>query len=86
MRSCESSDSQGQISQVEMLRDSARSVMRRHMVQAMQVVRTASELLDSDAPDLDAYEARFREATDLSNVAAGRATPVAAPWRGPQCR
>ncbi|MFO7892818.1 MAG: Spy/CpxP family protein refolding chaperone [Longimicrobiales bacterium] len=53
-----------QVTELETLRDSAQSTMRQHMMQGMQVMHAASEQLGSDSPDLDAYEARVREATN----------------------
>lgn len=60
---------ESQVAQLETLRASARSTMQQHMMQGMQVMRAASEHLDSDSPDLDAYEARLREATNHMVVA-----------------
>lgn len=65
-----------QIAQLEALRDSARATMRRHMLQGMQGMRAASELLTADSPDLDAYGAQLREAMNhmtLAHVAMARA-------------
>lgn len=55
---------ENQVAELEMLRDSVQSAMSQHMMQGMQLMRTASAMLDSDTPDLDAYEARLREATN----------------------
>lgn len=65
-----------QVTELETLRDSARSTMRQHMMQGMQVMRAAAELLSSDSPDLDGYETRLREATNhmvLAHTAMARA-------------
>ena len=53
-----------QVAQLEMLRDSARTTMRQHMMQGMQGMRAASRLLTSDSPDLEAYAAQLRESMD----------------------
>ncbi len=53
-----------QVEQLEPLRDSATAAMRQHMMQGMQSVRSAGELLASASPDMEAYEARLREAAD----------------------
>ncbi|MFO8174647.1 MAG: Spy/CpxP family protein refolding chaperone [Gemmatimonadota bacterium] len=53
---------ENQVAELEMLRDSVQPTMGQHMMQGMQLMQAASAMLDSDAPDLDAYEARLREA------------------------
>ena len=69
-----------QVTQLETLRDSARSTMRQHMMQGMQVMHAASGMLSSDSPDLDAYETRLRQAADhmvLAHTAMARAAVAA---------
>lgn len=51
-----------QVQRLEALRDRARMEAMPHMHQAMMAQRAAAETLDADDPDLDAYEARLREA------------------------
>ena len=55
---------ESQVDRLETLRDTVRSTMRQHMMQGMQVMHAASGMLESDSPDLDAYESRLREATN----------------------
>ncbi len=43
----------GQITELETLRGTVRSTVQQHMMQGMQVMRAASDLLSSDSPDLD---------------------------------
>lgn len=65
-----------QVTRLEALRESTRQQMHGHMMEGMQTMRSAWELLDSDSPDLDAYEARLREASDhmvLAHTAMARA-------------
>lgn len=66
-----------QVAELETMLDSApSSTMRQHMTQGMQVMHAASEVLTSDSPDLDAYEARLREAKEhmvLAHTAMARA-------------
>lgn len=65
-----------QVTQLEALRDSAAQQMRQHMMQGMQTMRAASELLDPASTDLEGYEAQLREASNhmvLAHTAMARA-------------
>lgn len=66
-----------QVERLQGIRDAAREAMQQHMQQAMQAGKAAGELLGGASPDLDAYQARLREAADhgvLADVAMARAT------------
>lgn len=66
-----------QVERLEAIRESARSGMRQHMMQGMQSMQAAQELLAGDSPDLDAYEERLREAANhmvLAHTAMAGAT------------
>lgn len=56
--------SEDQVAKLEALQESTRQEMHPHMMQGMQAMRSASDLLDSDSPDLGAYEAQLREGTN----------------------
>jgi Spy/CpxP family protein refolding chaperone len=56
--------SEDQVERLEALRDSAQAGMHSHMMQAMQSVSVAGEVLAAPSPDLEAYEAALREAAD----------------------
>lgn len=67
---------ENQVTQLEALRDSAQSRMRGHMMQGMQAVQSASDLLNPGTTDLEAYEARLRGASNhmvLAHTAMARA-------------
>lgn len=64
-----------QVRRLEALRDRAQTEAMPHMHQAMMAQRAAAETLDADDPDLDAYEARLREAMNhmvLAHMAMAR--------------
>jgi len=78
-----------QVTQLEALRDSARSTMRQHMMQGMQLMRSASTLLAGDSPDLDAYQAQLLEASKhmvLAHTARARVLMAARQLLTPQQR
>ena len=65
-----------QVARLEALHESARTEMRQHMMQGMQTMRSAQELLDGDSPEFSDYEARLREAANhmvLAHTAMARA-------------
>lgn len=71
---------EAQVTQLEALRDSVGPTMQQHMMQGMQGMHAASELLASDSPDLEAYAARLGEAASQmvqAHVAMARAAVAA---------
>lgn len=78
-----------QVARLEALHESAQSEMRQHMMQGMQTMRAAQELLDGDSPELSAYEARLREAANhmvLAHTAMARAAVDARALLSPEQR
>jgi Spy/CpxP family protein refolding chaperone len=53
-----------QIDRLEALRDNVRSEVRQNMMQGMQTMRAAQELLEAESPDLTVYQERLREAAN----------------------
>lgn len=67
---------ENQIAQLEAMHDSTGQQMRQHMMQGMEAMRAAAELLDPESTDLEGYEARLREASShmvLAHAAVARA-------------
>jgi Spy/CpxP family protein refolding chaperone len=56
--------SESQVERLKAIQEAAQTDMRQHMMQGMQAMRGAQTLLDGDSPDLDAYEAKLKEAAD----------------------
>lgn len=78
-----------QVERLEALRDSAQSGMRQHMMQGMQAMQTARELVEGESPDLGTYEETLREAANhmvLAHTAMARAAVEARGLLTPQQR
>lgn len=76
-----------QVERLEGLREGAQSGMRKHMMQGMQTMRAAQELLAGESPDAAAYEERLREAANhmvLAHTAMARAAVEARGLLTPQ--
>ncbi len=78
---------EAQVERLKALQESAQSGMRQHMMQGMQGMHAAQELLKGESPDVAAYEERLREAANhmvLAHSAMARATVEARGLLTPQ--
>lgn len=76
-----------QVERLDALRERAQSGMRQHMMQGMQAMHAAQELLQGNSPDVGAYEERLREAANhmvLGQTAMARAALEARALLTPQ--
>jgi len=78
---------EAQVERLKALQESAQAGMRQHMMQGMQGMRAAQELLAGESPDVAAYEERLREAANhmvLAHTAMARAAVEARGLLTPQ--
>jgi len=68
--------SDAQLERIQAIHEETQQTVWQHMRQAMQVMQDAADLVRGEARDLDAYEARLRDAADhgvLGHMARARA-------------
>lgn len=78
-----------QVERLKALREDAQAEMRQHMMQGMQTLRAAQELLNGESPDVDGYEERLREAANhmvLAHTAMARTAAEARELLTPEQR
>lgn len=74
---------------LEALHEDAQEQMQQHMMQGMQTMRAAQELLNAESPDVDGYEERLREAANhmvLAHTAMARTAAEARELLTPEQR